>query len=85
MALSIKNEDACKLAKELAGMTGESLTAVVSAALREKMERTKREQNQKARAEELMEIGKRCANHINQPASAVEHDKLLYDERGLPQ
>jgi len=59
MALSIKNEDACKLAKELAGMTGESLTAVVSTALREKMERTKRQQTQKARTEELMEIGKR--------------------------
>ncbi len=85
MALSIKNEDACKLAKELAGMTGESLTSVVNTALREKMERTKREQNQKACTEELMEIGKRCASHINQPASAVEHDKRLYDEQGLPQ
>ena len=36
----------------------------------------------KARAEELLEIGRRCAARLKEPA--MDHADLLYDERGLP-
>ena len=39
MALSIKTEDADRLARELAALTHESLTEAVTTALRERLER----------------------------------------------
>jgi len=39
MALSIKNDDADRLARELAAATGETLTDAVTNALRERLER----------------------------------------------
>ena len=84
MALNIKNEETCDLAKKLAGMTGESLTAAITDALREKVERLQQKQNKKAHAEELLMIGQRCANHIKEPASSLDHGDILYDKHGLP-
>lgn len=84
MALNIKNEETYNLAKKLAGMTGESLTAVITDALREKVERLQRKHNKKARAEELLMIGQRCASHIKEQTSSLDHGDMLYDENGLP-
>src|ERR1044071_3520503 len=39
MSLNIKNEEAHRLARELAALTGESMTVAVSEALRERIER----------------------------------------------
>jgi antitoxin VapB len=44
MALSIKTEEADRLARELAQVRGESITAVVTSSLREALERAKVEQ-----------------------------------------
>jgi hypothetical protein len=52
--LKIKNAEAYELAAELSALTGESLTAVVIAALREKLEREARLRNKQARLEKLM-------------------------------
>lgn len=41
MALSIKTEEADRLARELAGLTGETMTMAVTKALREELKRTK--------------------------------------------
>ena len=41
MALSIKTEEADRLARELAEVRGESITAVVTSSLREALERAK--------------------------------------------
>jgi len=84
MALNIKNEETCDLAKKLAGMTGESLTAAITDALREKVERLQQKKNKKAQAEELLMIGQRCANHIKESASSLDHGDILYDKHGLP-
>jgi antitoxin VapB len=43
MALSIKNPEADHLARELAAVTGESLTDAVLTALRERLERQRRQ------------------------------------------
>lgn len=42
MALSVKNEEADRLARELAETTGESITEAVLVALRERLERERR-------------------------------------------
>lgn len=84
MALNIKNEETCDLAKQLANMTGESLTAVITNALREKVERLQQKKNKKAHAEELLMIGQRCASHIKEPVSSLNHGNILYDKHGLP-
>lgn len=44
MHLNIKNDDTYQLAAELASLTGETLTATVTIALRERLERVKRRQ-----------------------------------------
>ena len=41
MALSIKTEEADRLARELAGLTGETMTAAVTEALRERLARVR--------------------------------------------
>jgi antitoxin VapB len=42
MALSIKNQDTHKLVKELASLTGKSMTEAVTKAVRERLERLRR-------------------------------------------
>lgn len=77
MALSIKNEETCRLARELAELTGETMTGAITVALRERLEREKR-------VKELHAIGEHCASLLRPGPSAVEHGDFLYDEHGLP-
>ena len=45
MALSIKNQEANRLARELAALTGESLTETIVLSLRERLERQRASQD----------------------------------------
>jgi antitoxin VapB len=78
MSLNIKNEEAHRLARELASLTGESMTAAVSEAIRERLERVR----SKGMAERLMQIARECGPLWKKPYVSVE--ELLYDEKGLP-
>ena len=82
MGLNIKNKEAHRLAEQLAKLTGDSMTTAVTIALRERLERVRREQCLSL-ADRLLKIGKDCAAHLKEPFSA-DHGDLLYDERGLP-
>ena len=82
MPLNIKDPEAHKLAKALQRETGETMTRAVTEALRERLERVRRQSNAGATAEDLITIGHRCASTLKGPA--VDHGTLLYDERGLP-
>ncbi len=84
MGLNIKNEATCRLAGELARLTGETMTGAITVALRERLEREKRRRGADALARELHAIGERCAKLMGPGPSAVEHGDMLYDERGLP-
>ena len=84
MGLHIENEETCRLAGELAGLTGETMTGAVTTALRERLERERRRRGADALARELHAIGQRCAGLLGPGPSAVGHGDLLYDERGLP-
>jgi antitoxin VapB len=83
MSLNLKNEETNRLAHELAGLTGETLTAAVTTALRERLERLQ-QTKRGALSDRLLKIGKDCAAHLQEPFLSVDHGDLLYDERGLP-
>ena len=82
MPLNIKNDEAHRMAVELADLTGESITRAVSEAIRERLDRERRCRDRKALARELLDIGRRCAAH--QRRDTRSHDRFLYDDRGLP-
>lgn len=83
MSMNIKSEEAHRLARELARLTGESQTAAVTIALRERLERLHGEQDSDLAAR-LLAIGKDCAAHLPEPYRSLDHGELLYDEQGLP-
>ena len=84
MSLNIKNEETYRLAKELARLTGETMTGAITVALRQRLEREKHERSVGSRVKELQEIGKRCARLLGDGPSAIEHGEFLYGEDGLP-
>ncbi len=84
MSLNIKNEETCRLARELAQLTGETMTGAITVALEERLRREQRERQADAVARDLQAIGERCAKLLGPGPSAVDHGDLLYDERGLP-
>ena len=84
MSLNIKNAEAHRLAQELAALTGESMATAVTEAVRERLNRVRRQQNVTL-ADRLLTIGKDCAAHLKEPFLSVDHGDLLYGEDGLPQ
>jgi antitoxin VapB len=83
MAINIKNEETQKFARELAKLTGESMTAAVTEAVRERLDRV-RSDRREGLADRLLKIGKDCAAHMQEPYRSIEHGELLYDEKGMP-
>ena len=83
MSMNIKNEETCRLTKQLAKLTGESLTTAVTEAVRERLDRVRRARGVDL-AERLLAIGRDCAAHIKTPYRVIDHGEMLYDERGLP-
>lgn len=83
MSLNIKNQEAHKLANQLAKLTGENMTEAVTNAVRERLERVRRERGT-GLADRLTKIGKDCAAHLKEPFRSTAHGDLLYDEKGLP-
>ncbi len=84
MALSIKDPEADRLAREVARMTGETLTQAVIAALRERLAREERKrQRTESIVEDVMAIAAHCA--ALPLLDALSDDEILgYDEDGLP-
>jgi antitoxin VapB len=80
--LNIKSEDAYRLAFRLSELTGESLTAVVTKALRAELEREERQRDVQARVDHVMAIAKEIRAHMREPVSS--DTSWLYDEDGLP-
>jgi len=83
MTLNIKNEEAHRLARELAQLTGTSLTDAVTEALRERLTRL-RGATGGTLADRLLAIGRDCAKRLPPAVRSVDHGDLLYDDRGLP-
>ena len=83
MALNIRNAETDRLATELARLTGQTKTQAVTAALRTHLERLRQERSGRTLADDLDEIGRRCAKlpvRDGRPADEI----VGYDELGLP-
>ena len=84
MGLNIKNEETCRLASELARLTGETKTGAITLALRERMDRESKKRSLDVRLRRMRTIAERCAALVSPGLSSAKHGELLYDERGLP-
>lgn len=83
MALSIKNDETERLARQVARETGESLTEAIQKALQERWERLKarrRSQVLAGQVEDLLRRVDALPNLDSQP----EDEILGYDEHGAP-
>jgi antitoxin VapB len=82
-SLNIKNAETCRLIHELAELTGESMTSAVTTAVREQLQHL-REQAKGDLADRLLAIGREIAARLGDEYRSLDHDALLYDEKGLP-
>jgi antitoxin VapB len=83
MAVSIKNQETERLARELAKRTGVSITEAITTALREQLAREEGKRNAHRMRDELLAIGRRCAALPDLDTRSPE-EILGYDEIGLP-
>src|SRR3546814_7126728 len=72
MSLNVKDPEAHRLAQAIAQATGQSMTRVVTEALRERFARIER-QKSKASVAELLTIADRAATHVKRPYRSEEH------------
>jgi len=85
MSINIKNPEVHALAKELAELTGESITEAVLIALKERLARERNsEERLRERMEVLTAIGRDVAERLGPEWRAMDVDDWLYDEDGLP-
>ncbi len=86
MSLNIKSSEAERLARELAGVTGETLTGAVTVALRERLDRVQRRTADETdrRGQRIRAIAEDAARRWKAENRDLEHGDLLYDDRGLP-
>lgn len=83
MPICINHGPTEALARQLAELTGETLTEAIRVALAERYERLRRGRGGKTLEEELNEIGVRCARRPI--LSTLSDDAILgYDELGMP-
>jgi antitoxin VapB len=83
MPVNIKDPATEKSVRELAALTGETVTTAVRRAVEERLLRVRRGQTGRSLAAEIMEIGKRCAS-LPDLDTRTPDEILGYDEYGLP-
>lgn len=83
MALSIKDPEADRLARELARRQGKTITSAVMDALKAELEREKRRVRAPGLAERLLASGERLAK-LPTLDDRSEDEILGYDEHGIP-
>jgi len=83
MPISIKNDETEKLTRQLAELTGETITVAIRIAVAERYDRVKRVREGRSLREEIKEIALRCASRP--VVSQMTDDEILgYDEFGIP-
>jgi antitoxin VapB len=81
MSLNVKDPEAHHLAQAIARATGQTMTRVVTEALRARYEHIQQRRS-RATVDELLAIADRAAAHLQRPYA--DHAELLYGEDGLP-
>jgi antitoxin VapB len=83
MALSVKDPEADRLAREVAARTGETLTTAVVVALRERLVRLRGRTRRQRLRDDLRDIARRCAQLPTLDDRSAE-EILAYDQREWP-
>jgi len=83
VALNIKDRNTDRLARELAELTGESITVAVSTAVKDRLERLSGRVPSEARANEMIRISREAAA-LPVLDQRSEDDILGYGPDGLP-
>lgn len=83
MALNIRKEEAERLARALATLTGESKTEAVIRALRDRLARVRSERTRRRLADDLDDIALHCAQLPKRDARAADEIPGC-DEYGVP-
>lgn len=83
MALNIKDPGTDRLARELAELTGESITVAVGTALKDRLERLSGSVPSEKRTKEMIRIAEEAAA-LPVLDSRAEEEILGYDQDGLP-
>jgi len=83
MALSLKNEEAERLARQIAAKTGESLTGAIQKALEERWDRLQNQRLAQVLAGQIDDILRRV-DALPTLDSRSADEILGYDEHGLP-
>ena len=83
MALSIQNSKADKLAREVAALSGETITQAITRALEERLERIRGRRIAADTAAEILKISKRCSQLPDRDARMPD-EILGYDGIGVP-
>lgn len=81
MALSIKSDEADRLARELAAATGESITEAVTEAIRMRLDTTRNVR--RGLAQRLMKISE-ASGQLPRLDDRTDDEILGYDDHGLP-
>lgn len=81
MSLNVKDPEAHRLARELASLTGESMTTAITISLRERRDRVLAQDGRMS--ERILALGRDCASRLK-GAVVDDHGALLYGEDGLP-
>ena len=83
MALSIKDPKTERLARNLAQLTGESITTATRRAIEERLRRVGGQSRRAALLEEMAEIRRR-GSEMPVVDDRTPDESLAYDEHGLP-
>ncbi len=84
MALNIKNQETCDLAREVAEMTDDTMTGAITIALKQRRDQLKRERDRDRLLRTVDAISKRCAAKMGPGPSSEEIIESMYGEYGEP-
>ncbi|MFO7846004.1 MAG: type II toxin-antitoxin system VapB family antitoxin [Balneolaceae bacterium] len=83
MALSIKNKEVDRLARDLAEITGENLTEAIANALKERLERETGRMHKHSVRNKINRIQKRVSR-LQKLDNRSDDEIIGYDKSGLP-
>ncbi len=86
MQLNIKSDEAYRLAARLAELRGESLTAAVTEALRQRVEEEERTREKESMIRDVLALAAEIRAELDKAGEPVSsnHDWMYDDETGLP-
>ncbi len=84
MSLNIKNPETYRLVRELADITGESMTTAVTEAVRDRLARVRQSETPGVMADQLHEIATGMRARLPDDFLDADPTSPLYDRDGLP-